>query len=135
VTGLTPFALKPWTKTGLVNFSGTAIYEKNLTIPETYRGKRLILDCGRVSSVAEVYVNGQKAGTAVWRPFRVDITKLVKPGRNRLRILVTNTEANQRAVGTYHRILKNIDVDGLEGPVEVVPYVDAILTCRPHPAK
>jgi hypothetical protein len=155
VTGLTPFALKSWTKTGLVNFSGTAIYEKNLTIPESCRDKRLILDCGRVGSVAEVYVNGQKAGTAVWRPFRVDITKLLKPGRNRLRILVTNTEANQRAVGPWHYILKDIavnglegpplgrpapesiaapDVNGLEGPVEVVPYVDTTVACNPIPA-
>lgn len=85
------------------------------------------------SAVTEVFVNGPPTGTAVWRPFRVDITKLVKSGVNRLRILVTNTEANQRAVGTYHRILKNIDVDGLEGPVEVVPYVDATVACRPAP--
>jgi hypothetical protein len=135
VTGFTNFALKPWTAIGLVNLSGTAIYEKDFTLPETYRGKRLILDCGRVSSVAEVHVNGQKAGTVIWRPFRVDITKFVKPGPNRLRILVTNTEANQRAVGTYRRILKNIDVDGLEGPVEIVPYVEETLVCRPGPAR
>jgi hypothetical protein len=131
LTGFTPFRLKPWTQTGLVNFSGSAVYERDFSVPESYAGKKLILDCGRLSSVAEVSVNGEKAGTAVWRPFRVDITKLVRPGSNRLSIRITNTEANRRAVGTYRRILKNIDVDGLEGPVEIVPYVDAVIACRP----
>jgi hypothetical protein len=131
VTGFTPFRLEPWTRTGLANFSGTAVYEREFTVPEAYAGKRLILDCGRVSSVAEVAVNGKAAGTAVWRPYRVDITDLVRQGRNRLTIRVTNTEANRRAVGTYRRILKNIDVCGLEGPVRIVPYLDTVIDCRP----
>ncbi len=135
ITGFTHFVLRPWTATGLVNFSGTGIYEKEFVVSEPYRGKRLVLDCGRVSSVAEVFVNGEKAGTAVWRPFRFDITRLVKPGRNQLRILVTNTEANQRAVGTNRKILEKIDKDGLEGPVEIIPYVDETLVCTTTPGK
>ncbi len=130
LTGFTPFRLKPWTRTGLANFSGTAVYERDFTVPEAYAGKRLFLDCGRVSSVAEVSVNGKAAATAVWRPYRFDITDLVRPGKNRLAIRVTNTEANRRAVGTYRRILKNIDVCGLEGPVRIVPYLDAVIDCR-----
>jgi Glycosyl hydrolase 2 galactose-binding domain-like/alpha-L-rhamnosidase len=130
VSGFRPFRLKPWTQTGLANFSGTAVYEQEFSVPESYAGKKLILDCGRVSSVAEVAVNGRRAGAAVWRPYRVDITELARPGANRLTIRLTNTEANRRAVGTYRRILKNIDVDGLEGPVEIVPYLDAVVDCR-----
>ncbi len=130
VTGFRPFRLKPWTRTGLANFSGTAVYEKDFSVPESFAGKRLVLDCGRVSSVAEVSINGRSAGAVVWRPYTVDITELVRPGTNRLTIRVTNTEANRRAVGTYRRILKNIDVDGLEGPVEIVPYLDTVMDCR-----
>jgi hypothetical protein len=130
VTGFTPFRLKPWTRTGLANFSGTAVYEKDFSVPESYAGKKLILDCGRLSAVVDVSVNGRPAGAAVWRPFRVDITNLIRPGSNRLTLRITNTEANRRAVGTYRRILKNIDVDGLEGPVEIVPYLDTVLECR-----
>jgi hypothetical protein len=48
-----------------------------------------------------------------------------------LKIRLTNTEANARAVGTYHRILVNIDVCGLEGPVEIVPYTEQMVTLRP----
>jgi hypothetical protein len=131
VSGTTPFSLEAWTKTALANFSGTAIYEKSFTLPEAYRDKRLVLDLGRVSSVAEVYVNGHYAGTLVWSPFKLDITEFTKPGKNHLKIRLTNTEANARAVGPSHRILSNIDVCGLEGPVEIVPYTDQTLALKP----
>jgi hypothetical protein len=131
VSGTTPFSLEAWTKTPLANFSGTAIYEKSFTLPEAYRGKRLVLDLGRVSSVAEVYVNGRQAGTLVWRPFKLDITEYAKPGENHLKIRLTDTEANARAVGPSHRILANIEVCGLEGPVEIVPYTEQTLALKP----
>ena len=131
VTGNTPFLLKPWTRTGLANFSGTAIYTKTFSLPENYRDKRVMLDLGRVSSVAEVFVNGEHAGTLVWRPYQLDISRLIKPGENEIKILVTNTEANQRAVGTWHHILAAIDICGMEGPVQLIPYIDRVLTLQP----
>jgi hypothetical protein len=131
VTGTTAFSLKPWTQTGLANFSGTAIYTKTFSLPDNYRDKRVMLDLGRVSSVADVFVNGEHAGTLVWRPYQLDISKLIKPGENEIKILVTNTEANQRAVGTWHHILAAIDICGMEGPVQVIPFIDRILTLHP----
>jgi alpha-L-rhamnosidase/Glycosyl hydrolase 2 galactose-binding domain-like len=131
VTGNTPFSLKPWTQTGLANFSGTAVYTKTFSIPENYRDRRVMLDLGRVSSVADVFVNGEHAGTLVWRPYRLDISKLIKPGQNEIKIFVTNTEANRRAVGTWHHILAAIDICGMGGPVQVVPYIDQVLTLQP----
>src|SRR3990172_5943012 len=97
------------------------------TISSSLQGKRLILDCGQVSSVAEPYVNDAKVGTAVWTPYRFDISKWVKPGLNRLKILVTNTEANRREVGIHRKILAKIDRGGLSGPVRIIPYLDEIL--------
>ena len=128
VSGDMPFSLKPWTQTGLANFSGTGIYTKTFRLPENYRDKRVMLDLGRLSSVADVFVNSVHAGTLVWRPYRLDISKLLKPGENEIKILVTNTEANRRAVGTWHHILPAIDIDGMEGPVQLVPYIDELLT-------
>jgi hypothetical protein len=132
VSGATPFALQSWTKTGLAQFSGSAIYEKSFIVPPSYQGKRILLDLGRVSSVAEVELNGRNVGTLVWSPYRLDITEFFTPGENHLRIRVTNTEANARAVGSSHNILYNIDLCGLEGPVQLVPYVDQTLTLKPE---
>jgi hypothetical protein len=64
-------------------------------------------------------------------PYKLDITEFVKPGENHLKIRLTNTEANARAVGPSHQILGNIDVCGLEGPVEIVPYTQHVLTLKP----
>ena len=132
ISGTTPFALQSWTKTGLSQFSGTAIYEKSFVLPPAYQGKRVMLDLGRVSSVAEVYINEKNAGTLVWSPYRLDVTNLVKHGENRIRIRVTNTEANARAVGGGHYTLPNIDLCGLEGPVEIVSSVQETLTLKPE---
>jgi hypothetical protein len=135
LTGDTFFALKSWTQTGLANFSGTAIYTKSFSLPESFRDKRVRLDLGRVSSVADVYVNGAHAGTLVWRPYQLDITDLLKPGENEIKILVTNTEANQRAVGTWHHVLASVDISGMEGPVQLIPYIDRTLTLSRSPGK
>ena len=133
VSDATPFQLQSWTKTGLAYFSGTAIYEKTFSLPQTFSSvERVVLDLGKVSSVAKVQINGREAGTLIWRPYRLDITSLLKPGENRVRIWVTNTEANARAVGASHKILSKIDLCGLEGPVSVIPYVEKTLTPAPE---
>jgi hypothetical protein len=135
VTGPTPFSLQSWTQTGLANFSGTASYTKSFVLPSNLRGQRLFLDLGRVSSVADVFVNDQHAGTLVWSPYRLDVTQLLKPGKNQIRIVVTNTEANQRAVGTWHHILPSIDLNGMEGPVQIIPTIDQVLALHPDPSR
>ena len=132
VSGSIPLQLQSWTKTGLAQFSGTAIYEKNFSLPAAFSGQRVILDLGKVSSVAKVQINGRDAGTLIWSPYRLDITTLLKQGENRLRIWVTNTEANARAVGGSHNILSKIDLSGLEGPVSLIPYVEKTLTLAPE---
>lgn len=135
ITGATPFSLQSWTQTGLANFSGSAIYTRSFVLPSTFRNQRLVLDLGRVSSVADVFVNGQHAGTLVWSPYRLDISRLIKPGENEIEVIVTNTEANQRAVGTWHHILSAIDVNGMEGPVRILPYIDQVLTLHRSPTR
>ena len=106
------------------------MYETNFTLPSSFQDKRAVLDLGRVSSVAEVYINDRKAGTLIWNPYRLDITEFAKPGENHLKIRVTNTEANARAVGSSHDILPKIDLSGIEGPVQIVPYVDKTFTLK-----
>jgi hypothetical protein len=135
VTEETAFVLMPWTKTGLQNFSGTAVYERRFNLPKDWANYHAVLDLGRVSSVADVFVNGEHAGTLVWSPYKLDISKLLRPGDNVLKIAVTNTEANQRAVGTWRHILKQIDICGMEGPVLLIPYADKVVALHPSAVK
>ncbi|GGL10780.1 glycosyl hydrolase [Caulobacter rhizosphaerae] len=84
---------------GVKYFSGVAAYKTTLTAPAKWRtGQPLQLDLGRVGDVAEVIVNGQSAGYAWKAPWRVDVSRALKPGKNSLEVRVANLWVN-RLVG------------------------------------
>ncbi|MFS2188082.1 glycosyl hydrolase [Mucilaginibacter sp. Mucisp84] len=75
-------------------YSGTAVYNHTFQfIAKT--GAKTYLDLGNIANLAEVYVNGVNCGTAWTYPYRVDISKAIQPGENKLTIKVTNTWANR----------------------------------------
>jgi hypothetical protein len=75
-------------------YSGTAVYSNTFQFAGKPGGK-LYLDLSKVANLAEVYVNGINCGTAWTYPYRVNISKAVKSGENKLIIKVTNTWANR----------------------------------------
>ena len=93
-------ALNSWSDDpdkGIRYFSGTATYTTMLTaLPKWFAAAdRLWLDLGGVRNIAQVRVNGKDLGI-VWKaPFRVDVTKALKPGTNRLEVKVTNLWVNR----------------------------------------
>ena len=106
-------ALGDWSKNeGLLSYSGGAFYRKTIAIASA---KQVVLDLGDVVASAEVRVNDQPAGVRVSPPWRFDITSLVKPGENRIEILVRNTLANHyTTIPTQYR---GKTTSGLLGPV------------------
>jgi len=81
---------------GVKYFSGIATYTKTFTLPKnTQPGTPLWLDLGQVSDVAEVRINGQSVGIAWKAPYRLDIGRVVKSGRNTLDIRVANLWVNR----------------------------------------
>lgn len=52
---------------------------------------------GPVREAAEVYVNGQRAGVVWHPPYTLDVSSLLKPGKNELSIIVGNTAINSLA--------------------------------------
>ena len=102
-------------------FSGVATYEKTINVDESalkHKGS-VFLDFGNgtpvalprplpefnmrayldspVREAAEVYVNDHAVGYVWHPPFRVEISKYLKPGANAIRILVGNTAINELA--------------------------------------
>ena len=76
-----------------------------------------MLDLGHVAASAEVRVNGQISGIRLAPPWTVDISKQLKPGDNRLEVLVCNTLANHyTTIPTQYR---GGTVSGLLGPVRM----------------
>lgn len=57
-----------------------AVYTREVVVPATWKGRRVVLEIGRVSTEAEVLVNGKSCGRVDWPSGEVDITAAVKPG-------------------------------------------------------
>lgn len=101
-------------------YSGQVTYEKAFDLPaHASAANSLVLDFGEgkpvakpdplpafnlraylegpVREAAEVYVNGRRAGVVWHPPYTIDVTALLKAGRNELRIVVGNTAINSLA--------------------------------------
>lgn len=100
-------------------FSGTATYEKDVTVPESFlpSGTVTRLDFGEgkalpeqnlragmqawldspVREAAVVYVNDKRAGSIWCPPYSVEVTNLLRSGANKIRIVVANTALNYMA--------------------------------------
>jgi hypothetical protein len=98
---------------GIKYFSGVATYTVNFDLPKEFkRGAPLLLDLGLVGDVAEVRVNNALAGT-VWKPpYRVDISRAVKSGKNSLEVRVANLWVN-RLIGDAQPGAKKITFTAL----------------------
>lgn len=88
--------LQSWTELGDTagKFSGTAIYETSFSMPAKQTGE-FELDLGDVRESARVWINGKDAGIVWSIPAKVNIGKLLKPGKNTIRIQVANLMANR----------------------------------------
>lgn len=80
-------------------FSGTMNYTTDFTVDAADLDKgQIALSLGRVEAMAKVYVNDCYAGGAWCAPYKVDISKHVREGKNSLRVEVVNKWVN-RIVG------------------------------------
>jgi hypothetical protein len=85
---------------GVRYFSGIAEYSRTFTISDSLLADDVSveLDLGRVAGVSRVTLNGQDIGVLWKPPFAVEVTDLLRPGENELRIEIANTWHN-RLVG------------------------------------
>jgi len=121
-------AIGSWLNYGLHKFSGVVDYETTFYLDQAFGD--VSLDLGRVSYLAEVWINGQHAGSRLWRPFTFDISDYVKEGENEIRIRVGNLVVNEMSLindveesiivwgRTGIPLLKDLDA-GLFGPVKI----------------
>ena len=116
-------------------FSGHAIYTNTFDVKKLPQGE-VYLDLGRVMSMAKVKVNGQYAGGVWTAPFRINVTNLIRKGKNTIEVDVVNNWCN-RLIGeknmpaserftkesfTYLSKDFKLLTSGLLGPVKVESY-------------
>ena len=82
---------------GVKYFSGTATYVTDFKVKKSMltADRALFLELGEVEVIAEVIVNGINKGILWARPYKIDITDALKPGKNRLEVKVTNLWTNR----------------------------------------
>jgi hypothetical protein len=113
LTGLTSWTEVP----GEQYYSGEAVYTRSVSIGRGPQpGTRIILDFGAGTAIADnrrphasgmsalidppireaaiIFVNGQRAGSLWHPPYRIDISRLIHSGDNRIEVHVYNTAVN-----------------------------------------
>ena len=111
--------LGDWSQLGILNnYSGGVRYRTSFALTADEAKAHVALDLGRVVATAEVHLNGKKVGVRVAPPWRFDVTGLLKPGDNRLEVLVYSTLANHYQ--TIPSRYRGNPEAGLFGPVRLL---------------
>ncbi|MCE5323502.1 glycoside hydrolase [bacterium] len=85
---------KNLTDEGFPFYCGRALLSSEFDMPEKSAG-RLYLKLNRANlASAVVKVNGKVCGTLRWMPYTIDITDMVKPGKNKLELDIATTLVN-----------------------------------------
>ena len=76
-------------------------YSRRFTLPEEWRGRRILLHFGAVSRIAEVCVNGKAAAVhdESYLPFSADITDLATDGENEIAVTAVNDLSHRHPWG------------------------------------
>lgn len=79
------------------HFSGTATYFNSITLNKAdfIKGRKFLLDMGRVEVIAKLFVNGKEVELLWKEPYAADITAFVQSGQNQIKIEVTNLWSNR----------------------------------------
>jgi len=93
-------SLVDWTthpQEGIKHYSGIAVYKKSFDLPlsATAGSHKLYLDLGEVKNMSRIRLNGKELGVVWTAPWKVDITRVVKPKGNELEIEVANLWPNR----------------------------------------
>ncbi len=78
----------------------SVMFETAFAMPADFgKGQRIRLDLGAVEVMAKVTLNGQDFATLWMPPFVLDVTGSLKPGSNKLQVLVTTTSQGKPKKG------------------------------------
>lgn len=76
-------------------YSGAAHYQNTFEVKSIEKGVVYRMDLGLVKDIAKITINGIEVGGVWTAPYQLDITKALKPGKNKLEIKVVNTWTNR----------------------------------------
>jgi hypothetical protein len=105
----------------LRTYSGGMWYRKNVRLTEAQCAPaHVVLDLGDLVASAEVWVNGSVAGRRLTPPWVFDLAGKVRPGENRVEVLVYNTLGNLYLTAPSR--YRGSAASGLFGPVRLILF-------------
>jgi len=92
--------LMSWTQSeveGIKYYSGAANYTKVVEVSQSMLSldKNIYLDLGEVANVATVKINEKQIGILWKPPYRLEVKKTLKAGKNTLEVIVSNSWVNR----------------------------------------
>jgi hypothetical protein len=126
----------PWTGLGEEGFAGVGVYAGQVEVDRAFLdGRRIVAAFGDVGDIARVLVNGADRGIVWTAPFEVDVSGVVRPGRNVVVVEVANAWMNRLIAEARHPTGEifgpvagvyepqaEISPSGLNGPVVLRAY-------------
>ena len=96
-------ALNKHSNMAIKYYSGITRYTKEFELdPAVFENdKHLVLELSELHDMASVKINGTDVGIVWLKPYRIEVTNNLKPGKNLLEIKVANSWAN-RIIGDLH---------------------------------
>ncbi|MBL4675564.1 MAG: glycoside hydrolase family 2 [Mucilaginibacter sp.] len=76
-------------------YSGKALYKNEFSLVKKKSGFNYLLEFARIGVMAKVKINGVDAGAMWTPPYRTDITRALKAGKNKIEVEVVNTWINR----------------------------------------
>ena len=77
------------------HYSGKIVYATEFEWKAASRAGRVVLNLGDVAVTAKVKINGVPAGGVCFAPYKLEVSRFVKPGRNRLEVEVCDLWVNR----------------------------------------
>ena len=107
-----------WSDYALPTYSGIGVYKQKIKLNKTEAKQKIEIDLGEVYVAAEVFINGNSAGSKVAAPYKFDLSGLVQAGENEIEIQIANTLAPHYSIPLKAMNLGPVE-SGLVGPVQL----------------
>ncbi len=89
------------TMEGYPFFAGSFDLVQDFEMPSIEPDKKYFVELSNCEAIASIIeINGQVADTLVWSPFKTEISKYLKPGKNTIKITLVNSLRN--LLGPHH---------------------------------
>lgn len=108
-----------WVEQGYPFYAGRANYIQEIYLSPEEAAGRVWLELSDLPNVTKVFCNDEEAGLIAWRPYLVDLSGLLRPGANVIRLQVANSLHN--VLGPIHNAGNPVII----GPQHYMKYRNA----------